>query len=181
MKALLAIMLSSIVTLASAQSTPGYVVDSSGKIVKTGSDLCLRTGSYTPSDAVKGCDPVVEKKLTPVSLDSDVLFVFDSSVLTAAGKQALDALVPSVGGEVIVVGHTDRIGTVEYNNKLSVARASTVAKYLSSMTTAKANYTVTGVGSSRPSGKTTQCRGFLSIQLIQCLAPDRRVVVTIIK
>ena len=177
MKAFLVIMLSAVTALAVAQ--PGYVTDSSGQIVKTGSGLCLHTGSYTAADAVKGCDPVVEKRATPVSLDSDVLFAFDSSVLTTAGRQALDALVPSVGGQVIVVGHTDRIGAVGYNNQLSVARATEVAKYLGSK--AKANYTITGVGSSRPSGKTAQCTGPMTPELVQCLAPDRRVVVTIIK
>ena len=179
MKALLAIMLSSIVTLASAQSTPGYVVDSSGKIVKTGSDLCLRTGSYTAADAVKGCDPVAEKRAVPVTLSGDVLFAFDSAVLTDAGKRTLDALVAQEGGQVIVEGHTDRIGTAAYNKTLSVDRAGSVAKYLS--VAAKANYAVTGVGSTRPSGKTTQCTGPVSQRLIDCLAPDRRVVITIIK
>lgn len=177
MKALFVIMLSAVTALAIAQ--PGYVTDGSGQIVKTGSGLCLHSGSYTAADAVKGCDPVVEKKVTPVSLDSDVLFAFDSSVLTSAGRQALDALAPSVGGQVIVVGHTDRIGSTKYNDKLSLARATTVANYLGSM--AKANYTVMGVGSSKPSGKTAQCKGAPSIALIDCLAPDRRVVITIIK
>lgn len=179
MKALLAIVLSSATLWAVAQGTQGYVTDSSGQIVKTGTGLCLHNGTWTPADAVKGCDPVSEKKAAPVSLDSDVLFAFDSSVLTQAGRQALDALASSVSGQVIVVGHTDRIGSVAYNNRLSVARAETVAKYLSSI--AKANYTATGVGSSKPSGKTTQCTGKPSIQLIECLAPDRRVVITIIK
>ena len=41
MKVLLAILLSAVAVLAHAQSTPGYVTDSNGKVVKTGSDLCL--------------------------------------------------------------------------------------------------------------------------------------------
>jgi OOP family OmpA-OmpF porin len=179
MKAFLVIMLSYLTVWSVGMAAEGYVTDGSGQIVKTGSGLCLHTGSYTAANAVKGCDPVVEKRATPVSLDSDVLFAFDSSVLTSAGRQALDALVPSVGGQVIVVGHTDRIGAVEYNNQLSVARATEVAKYLGSK--AKANYTITGVGSSKPSGKTAQCTGPVNQRLIDCLAPDRRVIVTIIK
>jgi OOP family OmpA-OmpF porin len=108
-----------------------------------------------------------------------VLFAFDSAVLTVAGKAALDKLVPQVGGNVLVVGHTDRIGSAAYNKTLSENRAQSVARYLS--VAAKANYAVSGVGSTQPTGKTAQCTGAVSQQLIDCLSPDRRVVVTIIK
>ena len=179
LKAISAVMLSAVTFLVVAQGNPGYVTDSSGQIVKTGSDLCLRTSQWTPELAVKGCDPVVEKKRTPVALDSDVLFAFDSAVLTTAGKAALDKLVPLVGGNVLVVGHTDRIGSAAYNKTLSENRAQSVARYLS--VAAKANYAVSGVGSAQPTGKTAQCTGAVSQKLIDCLSPDRRVVVTIIK
>jgi hypothetical protein len=46
MKALLAIVLSAVTLLVAAQGTQGYVTDGSGKIVGTGSGLCLHTGSY---------------------------------------------------------------------------------------------------------------------------------------
>lgn len=180
MKALFAILLSAVTLLSVAQGTPGYVTDGSGQIVRTGSGLCLHSGSYTPANAVKGCDPVPEvKRADPVSLNSDVLFAFDSAVLTSAGKAALDALAAQVGGQVIVEGHTDRIGPKQYNLKLSTARARAVAGYLSSK--AKANYAVAGVGFAKPSGKTTQCTGPVNQKLIDCLAPDRRVVITVVK
>jgi OOP family OmpA-OmpF porin len=179
LKAISAVMLSAVTFLVVAQGNPGYVTDSSGQIVKTGSDLCLRTSQWTPELAVKGCDAVVEKKPTPVALDSDVLFAFDSAVLTTAGKAALDKLVSQVGGNVLVVGHTDRIGSAEYNKTLSENRAQSVARYLS--VAARANYAISGVGSTQPTGKTAQCTGAVSQKLIDCLSPDRRVVITIIK
>jgi OOP family OmpA-OmpF porin len=179
LKAISAVMLSAVTFLVAAQGNPGYVTDSSGQIVKTGSDLCLRTSQWTPELAVKGCDAVVEKKPTPVALDSDVLFAFDSAVLTTAGKAALDKLVSQVGGNVLVVGHTDRIGSAEYNKTLSENRAQSVARYLS--VAARANYAISGVGSTQPTGKTAQCTGAVSQKLIDCLSPDRRVVITIIK
>lgn len=159
----------------------GYVTAGDGSIVKTGSDLCVRTGYYTASDAVKGCDavPVAPAKPVPVTLNSDVLFAFDSAKLTTAGKAALDALAPQVAGQGFVEGHTDRIGTVGYNKTLSNARAKAVADYLGAKT--KATFVVSGVGATQPSGKTAQCIGPMSPQLIACLAPDRRVVITIIK
>ena len=173
----------SIITLLVASASAvagGYVTAGDGSIVKTGSDLCLRTGYYTATDAVKGCDPVAEvKKPVPVTLNSDVLFAFDSAALTVAGKAALDALVPQVAGQGFVEGHTDRIGTVGYNKTLSNARAKAVADYLGTKT--KSTFVVSGVGATQPSGKTAQCIGPMSPQLIACLAPDRRVVITIIK
>jgi len=171
-----------ILALASAQAVAGgYVTAIDGSIVKTGSDLCLHTGYYTATDAVKGCDTVPVTTANPASivLDSDVLFKFDSATLTTDGVKALDVIAAKVGGAVIIVGHTDRIGSSRYNQSLSVARADTVAKYLGAK--AKAEYSVTGVGSTQPSGKTAQCIGPMSPQLIACLAPDRRVFVTIIK
>ena len=179
LKVISAVMLSAVTFLVAAQGNPGYVTDSSGQIVRTGTDLCLRTSQWTPELAVKGCDAVVEKKPTPVALDSDVLFAFDSAVLTTAGKAALDAIVSQVGGNVIVVGHTDRIGAAAYNKTLSENRAQSVARYLS--VAAKANYAVSGVGSTQPTGKTAQCTGAVSQKLIDCLSPDRRVVITVIK
>jgi OOP family OmpA-OmpF porin len=181
MKVLLAILLSSITVLASAQSTPGYVVDGSGNIVKTGSDLCLRTTSWTSASAVKGCDPVAEPRVPVVAvIDAGVLFAFDSAVLTAQGQQTLNALIKQIkpSNTVSIVGHTDRIGAAQYNQSLSDARAKSVAAYFSSRV--RANYVTNGVGSTRPTGKTTQCSGPVNQQLIDCLAPDRRVVITIL-
>jgi OOP family OmpA-OmpF porin len=174
----------SIITLLVASASAvasGYVTSSDGQVVKTESDLCLRTGYYTSADAVKGCDavPVAPVKPVPVTLNSDVLFAFDSAKLTASGKVLLDALATQVAGQGFVEGHTDRIGTVSYNKTLSVARAKAVADYLGTKT--KSTFVVSGVGATQPSGKTVQCIGPMSPQLIACLAPDRRVIVTIIK
>jgi OOP family OmpA-OmpF porin len=174
----------SIITLLVASASAvasGYVTSSDGQVVKTESGLCLHTGYYTSADAVKGCDavPVAPVKPVPVTLNSDVLFAFDSAKLTTAGKAALDALAPQVAGQGFVEGHTDRIGTVGYNKTLSVARAKAVADYLSTKT--KSTFVVSGVGATQPSGKTAECIGPMSPQLIACLSPDRRVIVTIIK
>ena len=181
MKALLAIVLSTATLLVAAQGTQGYVVDGSGKIVRTGSDLCLHTGSYNPSNAVKGCDPVVEKKPVVVkTLKSDVLFEFDSAVVTIVGKAALDQVAKnlSTSNKVSIVGHADQIGTNAYNDQLSRSRADAVAMYLNSRV--KAVYDPTGVGSSQPTEGSNLCVGIQNqAKLIKCFAPNRRVVITI--
>ena len=182
MKALLAIMLSAVTVLAVAQGTPGYVTDGSGQIVKTGTGLCLHTGTYTPQNAVRGCDPIPER--APVSIGGDVLFEFDSSALTVAGRAALDQLASTVapGSTVTVVGHTDRIGTAQYNLKLSQQRAGAVGDYLNAKSGFKSKFIVQGVGATQPTEGTKLCTGMKNFERYKaCLAPDRRVVFTIIR
>lgn len=71
-----------------------------------------------------------------VSYSADAFFDFDKAVLKPAGKTALDDLTSKLGSmnlEVIIaVGHTDSVGTDEYNQKLSVRRAESVKAYLES-------------------------------------------------
>jgi OOP family OmpA-OmpF porin len=182
MKALFAVLLSSVAFLTIAQGTPGYVTDGSGQIVKTGSGLCLHTGTWTAADAVRGCDPVPER--APVTINGDVLFEFDSSALTVAGRAALDRLVPTIvpGSTVTVVGHTDRIGTAQYNLKLSQHRAGAVADYLNAKSEFKSKFVTQGVGATQPTEGTKLCTGMKNFERFKaCLAPDRRVVITVIK
>ena len=74
--------------------------------------------------------PVAES----VSLAAETYFDFDKSALKPAGKARLDDLVGKLKAVdlevVIVVGHTDSIGTRAYNQKLSERRASSVKAYL---------------------------------------------------
>ena len=182
MKALLAVMLSAVTVLAVAQGRPGYVTDGSGQIVRTGSGLCLHTGTYTAADAVKGCDPVAER--APVTINGDVLFEFDSAALTPAGRAALDRLASTIapGSTVTVVGHTDRIGTAAYNLRLSQQRAGAVGDYLNAKSGFKSKFVTQGVGATQPTEGTKLCTGMKNFERFKsCLAPDRRVVITVIK
>lgn len=183
MKAIIAVVLSSVTALCIAQGTQGYVVDGSGQIVKTGSGLCLRNGSYTSADAVTGCDPgAIPVQIITQRLGADVLFAFDSDVLTSQGKAALDKIVASMVPEssVSVVGHTDRIGTAKYNMKLSDRRAFAVSQYLDEDHNRKfAINEVMGVGSTQPAQDPALCATVKQkSKLIACLAVDRRVVIT---
>jgi OOP family OmpA-OmpF porin len=69
-----------------------------------------------------------------VSFAADALFDFDKAILKAEGKAKMDDMVSKMKGinlEVIIaVGHTDAIGTDEYNQKLSIRRAEAVKAYL---------------------------------------------------
>ena len=97
MKALLAIVLSFVTLLCVAQGTQGYVVDGSGNIVRTGTGLCLHTGSWTPQNAVEGCDPVAKPKARKtIALNSDVLFAFDSASLTPKAVSYTHLTLPTI-------------------------------------------------------------------------------------
>lgn len=74
--------------------------------------------------------PIVEK----VTYAADAFFDFDKAVLKPEAKVKLDDLSSKMGAinlEVIIaVGHTDSVGSDEYNQKLSVRRSEAVKAYL---------------------------------------------------
>lgn len=79
-------------------------------------------------------------------------------------------------GAIIVTGHTDRIGSAAYNKKLSEARAQTVKDYLISKGVDQKLIFWEGKGFANPVPVTKFCDNKMSRkQLIECLAPNRRV------
>ena len=73
------------------------------------------------------------KAIQSISVDT-INFHFDSSKLTEEAKQRLipisDQLKKAIGFSIEIVGHTDSHGSIEYNQKLSEARALSVLKEL---------------------------------------------------
>ncbi len=78
----------------------------------------------------------------------------------------------------MVIGYSDRLGAVDYNQQLSAQRAQAVADELVALGMPAANISAEGHGASS-SVMGTQCDGQSGQQLINCLAPDRHVVVEI--
>lgn len=93
-----------------------------------------------------------------------VNFKFDKSTLTDAAKASLNqvaaALKKQPGLDVEIQGHTDSVGSLAYNNRLSQQRADAVRSYLISQGVNGANLTAKGFGPSRPiaSNKTSAGR-----------------------
>jgi OOP family OmpA-OmpF porin len=118
-----------------------------------------------------------------ITLAASALFDFDRSNLKPDGQAELDKLVRDLEGltyEVIIVtGHTDRIGTRDYNLALSSRRAATVRDYLVSAGIPSGDITARGVNSDEPVTTLQQCQGPVSDALKACLQPDRRVVVEV--
>ena len=119
-----------------------------------------------------------------VSFSADTLFSFDRSDLGPQGKVALDQFSHELAGmqftSVTVEGHTDRLGSPAYNQKLSMRRAEAVRNYLVSSGVDATRVSAVGKGESQPVTKTEDCRGAkLNPKLIACLQPDRRVDVEV--
>ncbi len=121
-----------------------------------------------------------------VTLDTNVLFDFDKSVLRPAGKDALDSFVSNIqgigGGSIAAVGFADRFGTDSYNQALSERRVATVRAYLVSkgVEPSWGQVQTSAKGESSPTTAPGQCTGQSpNASTIACLQPDRHVSIEI--
>ncbi len=120
--------------------------------------------------------PQVQK----ITLDSKVLFDFDKAVLKPEGKAAIDSQVVGKLAQiqklevVLVSGHTDPLGTEQYNQKLSERRADAVRDYLVSKGVPKDKIETLGLGEKQPVPGLVCDQKNLK-EKIACLQPDRRV------
>ena len=110
-------------------------------------------------------------------------FSYGSAELTPEARARLDGeIVPKlIASKEIrylnVYGHSDRTGSAEHNRKLSERRAAAVRDYLVSKGVDPDNIEVFGYGQTLP---VKSCRDEKERSaLIECLAPNRRIVVEI--
>lgn len=125
--------------------------------------------------------------LEVIELPSDTLFRFDMSSesgMLPGAHAAIHSLAVKVrrygsrAGAVQVVGYTDRLGSRTYNLALSERRAATVGRLLTSggVTVPLA---ISGAGPANPITGDACARVRPRQALIDCLQPDRRVVIRI--
>lgn len=99
-----------------------------------------------------------------LSMPEDILFDFDSYSVKNSVKNSLDglakALVENGDIKLKIDGHTDFIGTEQYNFNLSLKRANSIKKYLVTKGVQQNNISVEGYGKQNPvaSNKTEQGR-----------------------
>ena len=114
-------------------------------------------------------------KAGSVPVPSDLLFAFNSAVLSAAGQSYLDILLQQIKGQgrtiTKVVGHTDAVGTAAYNMGLSQRRADAVRAYLASH--GFTGVTAVGVGEADPACSPEYTSS--GAPIASCMAEDRRV------
>lgn len=89
-----------------------------------------------------------------VTFESGILFDFDSDALGAAARENLRNLAASLEKyprtNVMLVGHTDALGSDSYNQGLSHRRASTAAFFLASQGVSRSRTDAVGRGEMEP-------------------------------
>jgi OmpA-OmpF porin, OOP family len=75
---------------------------------------------------------------------------------------------------VAITGHTDRLGSIKGNQRLSLQRAESVKAYLVSQRVPAERLTTNGAGATQP---VVQCKQKQRKALVACLRPNRRVTV----
>ena len=103
------------------------------------------------------------------------------SDLLPNGRQELEALIDSVNAKyssishINIVGHTDRLGSEQYNLALGLDRAETIKKYFIDLGVLESIMMVSSAGEARP--VTDNCYNTKQLSALKsCLQPDRRVV-----
>ncbi len=124
--------------------------------------------------------PACNEKFQTVEVSAEKLFGFDKSALREDGKAELDAAIQKIKAHpalslVMVTGHTDRIGSEAYNQKLSEQRANQVKEYMVANGVDESRLQAVGKGESEP---VVACEGKRGQAAIECLAPNRRVVIS---
>ena len=89
-----------------------------------------------------------------VTFASGLLYDFDSDVVRPDAAQNLRALAASLtqypNTDLLIVGHTDAVGTGEYNQTLSERRAAAAANYLVAQGVDRARLRAVGRGETEP-------------------------------
>jgi len=138
--------------------TPGKVENNTGPLQKPGA--VQQSGSIEKAGALqipRGIKAISQSQSTcqhRYIIGADALFDFDKSELNGRARETLDALGPLLLREsshpIRIEGHTDGIGTAEYNQKLSERRSDSVDKWLIENHFLTSVATTCGYGKTRP-------------------------------
>ena len=176
----------------SSSSTVGNTVLNLGAIFRFGAPAPVVVETPAPLHQAEAPVAVVETPAAPVvdepckqitetiEIQSEALFDFDKAEIKGKNNEILDAIAIKIKEHndfefVLITGHTDRIGSDAYNQKLSERRANAVKKYLAAHGVSDVRMKSTGKGESEP---VVDCKGVKGTKnLIECLAPNRRVII----
>jgi photosystem I P700 chlorophyll a apoprotein A2 len=119
--------------------------------------------SMSADEAVGELGGEVTDRGIEVPLPDDVLFDFGSVGLRGASRETLSLLaglaLASPEAALDVGGHTDAVGTDDYNQRLSEARAGVVREALVILGVERGRITATGYGETRPVAPNNQPGG----------------------
>ncbi len=140
----------------SAMAEDKYLKDPFDRPVKDPFDRCILTIGGVDFPECSGVAPAPqEPTIETMALSADAFFDFDKATLKPAGRASLDTLVSDLGqvqqvNSIDVVGHTDSVGSEQYNQGLSERRASSVRDYMVSKGVSPSLITTSGRGELEP-------------------------------
>ncbi|HEX9006456.1 MAG TPA: OmpA family protein [Bacteroidota bacterium] len=89
-----------------------------------------------------------------ITFNSGILFAFNSATLTPDAEKNIQELAKILNKykdtNILIEGHTDSVGTADYNQRLSERRAGSVEQYVESLNVASSRITTKGYGESQP-------------------------------
>lgn len=146
-----------------------------------------KAAAPAPAPAAPAATPApAPAAVKPITISAKELFDYDRAVLKPEGKAAIDREVfdklKDVGpvSQVLVTGHTDRLGSHQYNQQLSEKRAEIVKSYLVSKGLPADKIETMGAGKTQPATGVAKCEDTLpKKKLVECLAPHRRVTIEV--
>jgi OOP family OmpA-OmpF porin len=158
----------------------------SSDVSSVSAGIVYRFGQHNDAVLAPVVEPVAAApEVKKFNLKSDVLFGFNSAELTPEGHAAISQLYSNPemqaakDSSTTVVGYSDRLGSESYNQQLSAQRAQAVVDALVAQGMPAQNVRAEGRGESDPVTGNSCDNNMSKSQLIDCLAPDRRVVVEI--
>lgn len=115
----------------------------------------FKPGTFTPGNFDPSVTVAIEENEIVIEVPSHLLFDFDKSELKTDVIKTLDQLSDELneydGANVLVIGHTDNQGDIEYNQNLSESRAHEVHSYLKKkVNVEKINLEAKGYGQTKP-------------------------------
>lgn len=150
-------------TFASAQESEATneplcnpVIDGGGNAVRAGDgDVVRSSGTFVcPPEVGLVEEVVVVVEPVVISIDGNVAFDFDKAVIKPEFFGELDEIIAILNeapdSPLLVIGHTDSIGSEAYNQGLSERRAEAVATYLRENGLDSSHLGVEGKGETQP-------------------------------
>ncbi len=136
-------------TNAFALSADQALSDTRGDVIRDQWGECIAT-----HDGLDTCNEA-KPEVKALSLGADAFFDFDKAILKPAGKARLDQLAIDLKNaksieSIELSGHTDSIGSLEYNQRLSERRAHAVKEYIVEKGVDPAIITAVGFGKTQP-------------------------------
>ena len=177
------------------ENETALLLDTRGAPVMNATGLCWHTAYGPPPMWTSGCHaegpaPVaqyVSAALLPayekVAFEANILFDFNQSALSAAGRATLDAFVGELGGldtqAVRAIGYADRAGSEAFNQIPSEERVDAVKSHLVKKGVAADRVQTSAWGKARASTAAGDCKGASNSKNAACMQPDRHVFIEI--